>query len=81
MRVLFMIATVLALVAGLYAAGSYVDNGNGTVTDTKTGLVWQKCSAGQKNDPFCIKDVMLADKFTWADAIQYCHASLKSGKK
>jgi hypothetical protein len=25
---------------------SYNDNGNGTVTDNNTGLMWQKCSAG-----------------------------------
>jgi hypothetical protein len=32
---------------------SYTDNGNGTVTDTNTGLVWQKCSVGQNNDASC----------------------------
>jgi hypothetical protein len=26
---------------------SYTDNGNGTVTDNNTGLIWQKCSMGQ----------------------------------
>ncbi|NBU99082.1 MAG: hypothetical protein EBS19_12885 [Spirochaetia bacterium] len=24
----------------------YADNGNGTITDSATGLIWQKCSAG-----------------------------------
>jgi Protein of unknown function (DUF1566)/Bacterial Ig-like domain/Putative binding domain, N-terminal len=32
---------------------SYVDNGDGTVTDNNTGLMWQKCSVGQNNDPSC----------------------------
>jgi hypothetical protein len=32
---------------------SYTDNGNGTVTDNNTGLVWQKCSVGQNNDATC----------------------------
>ncbi len=32
---------------------SYTDNGNGTVTDNNTGLIWQKCSAGQNNDSSC----------------------------
>jgi hypothetical protein len=32
---------------------SYSDNGNGTVTDNITGLIWQKCSAGQNNDSTC----------------------------
>jgi hypothetical protein len=32
---------------------SFTDNGNGTVTDNNTGLVWQKCSMGQNNDASC----------------------------
>jgi hypothetical protein len=32
---------------------SFTDNGNGTVTDNNTGLVWQKCSVGQNNDATC----------------------------
>lgn len=27
----------------------YTDNGDGTVTDTSTDLIWQKCSMGQTN--------------------------------
>ena len=32
---------------------SFTDNGNGTITDNKTGLVWQKCTVGQNNDASC----------------------------
>ena len=32
---------------------SYTDNGDGTITDDVTGLMWQKCSAGQTNDASC----------------------------
>jgi len=32
---------------------SFTDNGNGTVTDSNTGLMWQKCSIGQNNDTAC----------------------------
>jgi Zn-dependent metalloprotease len=32
---------------------SFTDNGNGTVTDNNTNLMWQKCSAGQNNDATC----------------------------
>ncbi|MCB1599113.1 MAG: DUF1566 domain-containing protein [Lysobacterales bacterium] len=28
-------------------ASRYTDNGNGTVTDTQTGLMWKQCSEGQ----------------------------------
>jgi hypothetical protein len=32
---------------------SYTDNGDGTVTDNNTGLMWQKCTVGQNNDSMC----------------------------
>jgi hypothetical protein len=32
---------------------SFSDNGNGTVMDNNTGLMWQKCSVGQNNDSAC----------------------------
>lgn len=32
---------------------SFTDNGDGTVTDNNTGLMWQKCSVGQNNDSTC----------------------------
>jgi hypothetical protein len=32
---------------------SYTDNDNYTVTDNNTGLMWQKCSVGQTNNPTC----------------------------
>jgi len=36
---------------------SYTDNGNGTVTDTSTGLMWQQDGSNHKN---------------WKDALAYC---------
>ena len=46
--------------------GHYRDNGNGTVTDTKTGLIWQKDTA--KNS------------MSWSEALAYCE-SLKLGER
>jgi len=40
------------------AAGGYADNGDGTVTDTSTGLMWQQ--AGSSNG------------MTWEQALAYC---------
>ncbi len=40
------------------AAGGYTDNGDGTVTDTSTGLMWQQ--AGSSNS------------MTWEQALAYC---------
>lgn len=34
-------------------AGSFTGNGNGTITDNLTDLMWQKCSTGQNNDDAC----------------------------
>lgn len=42
-----------------------VDNGDGTVTDTSTGLMWQQATA--------------SDTQTWANAISYCENSELSG--
>jgi len=41
-----------------------VDNGDGTVTDTKTGLMWQKAETGPK---------------TWKEALKYCEALVLAG--
>lgn len=46
------------LVAGPAWAGDFVDNGDGTVLDNKTGLMWQKMA---DNNPR-----------TWENAISYC---------
>jgi hypothetical protein len=47
-------------------AGRFKDNGDGTVTDTKTGLVW-------------LKDAGRAGLMTWSDAVAFCN-SLASGQ-
>jgi hypothetical protein len=44
-------------VRGGQSQGSVVDNGDGTVTDTKTGLMWQQAEAGAMN---------------WTAALTYC---------
>jgi hypothetical protein len=44
--------------AGAPNLESYTDNGDGTVTDNVTGLMWQQ--------------VVAATKYAWADAVAYC---------
>lgn len=44
-------------VRGGQSVKSYVDNGNGTVTDVTTGLVWQQTTAGP---------------MSWKSALKYC---------
>lgn len=48
-------------------APSYTDNGNDTITDNVTGLVWQK-SPDTDND----NDIDSNDKLTYANATTYC---------
>jgi hypothetical protein len=47
---------------------SFTDNGDGTVKDNATGLIWQKCSKGL-NATDCSGTAVTA---TWASAISYC---------
>ncbi|CAA6821927.1 MAG: TIR protein [uncultured Thiotrichaceae bacterium] len=47
--------------------GQYVDHGDGTVTDTKTKLMWKKCSEGQSGIN-CGQGK--AKKFTWDYAMK-----------
>jgi hypothetical protein len=47
----------------------FTDNGDGSVLDTGTNLVWQKCSRGQNNDSSCTGT---ATKTTWSLALLHC---------
>lgn len=44
---------------------SFTDNGNGTITDDVTGLMWQKCRAGLNNDADCSGT---ASTYNWYEA-------------
>jgi hypothetical protein len=48
----FLLAA-LACLLPLPALAAFTDNGDGTVTDTVTGLIWDKCSWGQSNTTDC----------------------------
>ncbi|MBL4631182.1 MAG: DUF1566 domain-containing protein, partial [Paraglaciecola sp.] len=53
------------------SAQAFVDNDNGTVTDTSLGLVWMSCSLGQTWDEgTCSGD---ASELTWQQALQAAH--------
>jgi hypothetical protein len=45
-----------------------VDNGDGTITDSKTGLMWKKCLEGVTGDN-CEKNS--PSTFTWQKAVKY----------
>jgi uncharacterized protein (TIGR02145 family) len=46
--------------------GQYIDHGDGTVTDTKTKLMWKKCSEGQSGNHCSGK----GKRYSWKDAMQ-----------
>jgi hypothetical protein len=54
--------------AGCPAAGRFTDNGDGTVTDPCTGLVWQKETADVTDDGKIDDD----DRTDWCSALEYC---------
>ena len=57
----------------------YTNNTNGTVTDSATGLLWQRCSAGQGTTlGNCSTGSALL--YTWSNAITYCEGLTLGGR-
>lgn len=56
--------------AGCPSEGRFVDNGDGTVTDHCTGLMWQKDTADVNGDGQVRNDG--SDVVSWCDALAYC---------
>ena len=57
---------------GYYEKGqtlSYTDNGNGTVTDNNTGLMWKKCSEPDTGTGTCTGT---HSTYTWENALSRC---------
>ena len=50
----------------------YVDHGNGTVTDRRTGLMWKQCAEGLSG---ATCQTGSAQSFTWANALAHAEAS------
>jgi len=71
-----LISLAVLLSFGQAFAASFTDNGDGTVTDNVTTLMWQKCSKGQANDASCSGT---AGTLTWESAITYCETLSLAG--
>jgi hypothetical protein len=56
---------------------NFTDNGDGTITDHTTKLVWQKCSLGQTNDSSCTGT---ASQLDWSHAVNNCVSLNLAGK-
>ncbi len=66
----FLSCCIIALIPA-----PFTENNNGTVTDNATGLIWQKCLAGQSSN--CSGS---GNNFKWSEAISYCNG-LSLGNK
>jgi hypothetical protein len=55
----------------------YVDNQNGTITNSTLGLIWQKCSAGTDYLTACSGT---ASKLSWSDSVNYCEGLTLGGR-
>lgn len=66
-RLITIVTTSLALLGSGAAWGDapFVDNGDGTVTDTSTGLMWDQCSLGQSGADCATGPTQ---NYTWAEA-------------
>ncbi|MCP4129952.1 MAG: DUF1566 domain-containing protein [bacterium] len=56
--------------ASVFAANSYTDNGNSTVTDNNTGLIWQQANGEESTGDY---------QFSWENALAYCEALTLGG--
>ena len=59
------------------AAQKFTDNNDGTIKDNNTGLVWQKCSRGQADDPTCTGTIAAT---TWTTIMPECSAINLAGR-
>ena len=75
-KTIFLLILILPLfVSG--ASQNFTDNGDGTIKDNVTGLVWQKCSAGQTNDSACSGTEVVK---VWKTALSYCEDLVLGGR-
>lgn len=59
---------------------NFLDNGDWTIKDNRTGLIWQKCPMGKNNDQLCTDDTITVNHETWSGAINYCNTLSLAGK-
>ena len=63
--------TCLESITATTPTTNFVDNEDGTVTDSKLGLMWMRCSVGQSwQENSCIGD---ASKLNWQQALVTAH--------
>lgn len=59
-----------------FDSSAVIAEDNGVAVDTKTGLMWMRCSLGyQWQNGNCVRDESKAAEFTWPDAIKAAAAA------
>ncbi len=69
LRWLALLGVLLGAASPALAAKTYSDNGDGTVTDPTTGLMWMRCSMGQVWDGTTSACTGPASTYTWDQAV------------
>jgi hypothetical protein len=68
---------------------NFTDNGNGTVTNPETGLIWKKCQEGRESAQGCVRKIKINDSliendslgiFGWEMALYQARSSRFLGK-
>ncbi len=63
--------TCLTTITETTPSANFTDNGDGTVSDLTTGLMWMQCSVGQTfQNGTCTGD---ASELSWQQALQFAH--------
>lgn len=57
------------------AHAAFQDNGDGTITDTTTNLMWQRCTAPSQEINCAVTPLL----YTWDNALEYCNALTLGG--
>ncbi len=75
-----VVLCVFFLFQSCVVLAAFIDNHDGTVTDTTTGLMWQKCSNGDYNPATgkCEGETHWAVP-SWQDAVNYCESMALAG--
>jgi len=72
MKIIITLMALIFLLSSHAVFGAFVDNNDGTVTDTATGLMWQKCSMGQHWNAGTGGCYDSAVTHIWQSALQEC---------
>ncbi len=78
-KIVFLLLFTAVVLTQTSVFAAYIDNGDGTVTDNLTGLMWQKCSMGQTNNSDSGACDGSASQFNWQNAMNQSEALTLAG--